>query len=255
VSGPIKKSAGAGREAIPAPFFYGLVLEYDGTAFDGWQVQKGRRTVQGLLEGALRLLFKARVPTNAAGRTDAGVHAAGQAVTFPAPRRFEGDLRAALNAHLPEDVVVLAATEAPVGAHARNDAAAKTYRYTLLNRPVRPALDRTRLHWVARPLDVKAMKREAKRWVGRIDFAAFAGPASKGLPTICRVTALKVKRRKHDRVTIDITADRFLHHMVRRLAGRIVQAGWGERDPKPLTLPARGLSLLSVVARRKKGNS
>jgi tRNA pseudouridine38-40 synthase len=241
-----KKSDKAGRGAIPAPLFcFQLTLEYDGTGFDGWQAQPGRRTVQAVLEAALRRLFKARVTTVAAGRTDAGVHALAQAVTFRAPRAFPGDLAAALNHLLPEDMAVLSAKAVPPGTHARRDAAWKTYRYTLLNRAARPALDRSRVHWVARPLDAAAMARAARGLIGKRDFAAFGAPPFPG-GSVCALRDCRVVRAG-DLVRIDVTGDRFLKHMVRRLAGRLVQAGWGARDPKPLTLPARGLALVKVI--------
>jgi tRNA pseudouridine38-40 synthase len=206
--------------------------------------------VQGALEKALRVLFKRRVATVAAGRTDAGVHAEGQVATFPAPAPFRGDLRAALNAVLPPDAAVLSAEEAP-GAHARRDALAKTYRYTLLNRSARGALHRARVHWVARPLDVSAMAREARRWEGRRDFAAFGDPPAPGAGTLCRLSRLSV-RREGDLIHVEMTADRFLKHMARRLAGRLVQAGLRAESVKPLTLPPQGLTLVSVRVRGSK---
>jgi tRNA pseudouridine38-40 synthase len=188
------------------------------------------------------------VTTVAAGRTDAGVHAAGQVVTFRAPHPFAGDLTAALNAQLPEDMAVLSAVPSRDG-HARRDAGWKTYRYTVFNRSVRPVLGRAAVHWIARPLDVPAMARSAQSFQGKKDFAFFAGRASRGLPTLCRLKSLSVTR-DGERIYMDITADRFLHHMVRRLAGHLVQIGWGEKDPKPLTLPAQGLTLMKVIPSR-----
>lgn len=248
-----KVSKKEGRGDIPAPPLfsaaYALRLEYDGTAFAGWQAQPPRRTVQGVLEDALRKIFGTRVTTVGAGRTDTGVHAAEQAVTFRAPRSFPGDLAAALNRLLPEDAAVLSCSAVSPEAHARRDALLKIYRYAILNRPVRPVLDRSRFHWISRPLAVAGMKKEAKKWVGRRDFVDFAGPASRGLPMACHVRAIRIAR-DGDRLFIDITADRFLHNMVRRLAGRLVQAGWGVKNPKPLTLPPEGLTLLKVVSSR-----
>ena len=222
-----------------------LTVEYDGARFDGWQVQPGRRTVQGELEKALKVLFKTRVAVVAAGRTDAGVHATGQAATFLAPRGFPGDLAAALNRLLPEDVSLLSAVRCRKDVHARRDAVRKTYRYTILNRVARPALDRTRVHWVARPLNAAAMGRETRRWTGKRDFARFGTPPFPN-GSVCNVSAFRVSR-KGDRLYIEITANRFLKRMARRLAGHLAQIGWGRKTPIPLALPARGLTLLEVV--------
>lgn len=245
-----KTSDKAGRGEIPAPLFFRLILEYDGAGFSGWQVQPGRRTVQGALEKALRILFKQRVTTVAAGRTDAGVHAEGQMVTFPAPAPFRGDLRAALNAVMPTDAAVLSAVPAP-GAHARRDALEKTYRYTLLNRPAHGALHRAQAHWVARPLDVATMARTAKALEGRRDFAAFGDPPAEGAGTRCHLRRFTV-RPEGDLIHIEMTADRFLKHMARRLAGRLLQAGLKMESVKPLTLPPQGLTLVSVALKKTK---
>jgi tRNA pseudouridine38-40 synthase len=224
---------------------YRLLLEYDGTDFAGWQIQPGRRTVQAELEGALKRLFGRRLPTVAASRTDAGVHAAGQPVTFRAPRAFRGDLAAALNFHLPEDAVVLSAREA-AGAHARRDAVSKTYEYRLVNRPVRPALRRRDAAWISSPLDLRTMRRAAAKLRARRDFREFGGRSARGRSPFCRLAGLSVLRRG-DEVRIRITADRFLHNMARRIAGHLIDAGLGKPSPRATrTAEARGLCLLEV---------
>ncbi|MBI4395457.1 MAG: tRNA pseudouridine(38-40) synthase TruA [Elusimicrobia bacterium] len=232
---------------LKLPAVYRLLIEYDGTRFFGWQIQPGRRTVQGEIEKALRPLFGRRVPIVGAARTDTGVHARGQVASFRAPRSFRGDLRAALNAHLPGDVAVLSAEKVPSSFHAQKEALAKTYRYQIINRPVRPALEAARAGWVARKLNVSRMRREAGKFLGRHDFSAFAGKASRGLSPYCRVTELHI-RKNGESVVVEITADRFLHHMVRRIAGHFVQAGLKhENGPHPKTMEAQGLTLMSVT--------
>lgn len=224
---------------------YRLLLEYDGADFAGWQIQPGRRTVQSELEGAIRRLFGKRLPTVAASRTDAGVHAAGQIVTFTAPRAFRGDLAAALNFHLPEDAVVLAASPA-AGAHARRDALSKTYEYRIVNRPVRPARLRRDAAWIAAPLDLPAMRRAAGRLRRRRDFRAYGGRSARGRSPFCRLSELSVKRLGEE-VRVRISGDRFLHHMARRLVGHLLQAGLGKAEATAThTAEARGLSLLKV---------
>lgn len=224
---------------------YRLLLEYDGSCFHGWQLQPGRRTVQGELEKALKKLFHKAIHVVGASRTDAGVHAAGQVASFRTPRRFRGNLPSALNAHLPPDISVLSAGLAPAGFHAQKDARAKTYRYSFLNRSARPARQRAARGWVAAPLSMDRMRREARQLVHRRRFADMAGRGSRGRSTVCRLLRLRVKRRG-PLVTVEVTGDRFLHRMVRRLVGRLVQAGRGGRLSQARTLESRGLELVKV---------
>jgi tRNA pseudouridine38-40 synthase len=233
---------------------YRLLLEYDGSRFSGWQVQKDRRTVQGELEAALARLFGRRVTTVGASRTDAGVHAEGQVASFLAPRPFRGDLAKALNYHLPDDVAVLRGERTKSAFHARNDAAGKTYRYLIVNRPVRPALGRDRSAWVGPPLDAARMRAAARRLVGRRDFSAFADHSTLDRTSpICRLTRLAV-RRKGDEVSLEMTADRFLRNMARRLAGHLIGAGLSRgkaaKPPVARTAEAKGLTLVRVFYKR-----
>ncbi len=224
-------------------FTYRLTLEYSGSRFFGWQVQPGRRTVQEELEKALRALFQERVACVGASRTDAGVHAQGQVVSFRAAKPLRGDLAAALNAHLPPDVAVLSASPAKASFHARNQAKAKTYRYRLINRPARPALARYDAAWEPCPLNLSAMKREAAKLLKQRDFADLAGPASRNKPSRCRLFSLKIQKRGEE-ILFALTADRFLHRMARRIVGRLIEAGGG-RFAK--TAPPQGLCLVRVV--------
>ncbi|HRY28646.1 MAG TPA: tRNA pseudouridine synthase A [Elusimicrobiota bacterium] len=225
---------------------YKLVLEYDGTRFSGWQFQPGRRTVQGELEKALRVLFRKRVSAVGASRTDSGVHAMGQVASLRAPGLFHGRLAAALNAHLPSDVSVLSAERAPSSFHARRDAVEKTYVYRLLARAERPALMRTRAAWLARPLRSGLLRREAERIRRRRNFAAFAGRAGRDRSPLCRLSRL-VARKRGDETIFEISGDRFLHRMVRRIVGQLIAAGLGKTRPDPRqTVPPHGLYLKSV---------
>lgn len=231
-------------------FTYRLTLEYHGGRFFGWQIQPGRRTVQEELEKALRTLFQERVTCVGASRTDAGVHAQGQGVSFRATKIFRGNLIAALNALLPPDMAVLSATQAKDSFHARNQAKAKTYRYRLINRPARPALSRYDAAWEPCPLNLAAMKREAEKILKQRDFADLAGPASRHKDSRCRLFSLKIQKRG-DEILFDLTADRFLHRMARRIVGRLIEAGGG-RFAK--TAPAQGLCLVRV-SYEKSGNN
>ena len=244
-----------------------LLIEYDGTGYCGWQRQDGAAarapSVQATLEGAAREVTGEQVEVVGAGRTDAGVHAWGQAAhlvtscRIPAAR-FPG----ALNAHLPGDICVLEAREAPEGFHARFDAIARTYRYEVLNRPAPSALLRDRAHHVSEPLDLDAMAQALAPCVGRHDFAAYCGAGSGPKTTVCTVREA-AWRGDGERIVLEITADRFLRHMVRMLVGTLLRVGRGrlpaDAPGKFLadsdnartgpTVPAHGLYLVRVEYR------
>lgn len=219
-----------------------LVVAYDGTDFVGWQRQKRGRTVQKTLEQALREILGRRVPVTGAGRTDSGVHAQGQAAHIEVASRMPpAELQRALNALLPADVSVRSVR--PVGRrfHARYSAKSKWYRYTIWNDPVRPALERRQVAYISSPLDLRAMQRAAGLLRRARDFRAFG---SRGSP-IRRLKQLRI-RKEGSRIFIDVRADGFLYHMVRRIAGFLIEAGRGRVTPIPPTAPAKGLCLMEV---------
>ncbi len=166
-----------------------------------------------------------------AGRTDAGVHAAGQVAHFDAPvaRRLAAWVYGA-NDHLPSDIAVLWAQAVPEAFHARHSALARRYRYTILNRDARPALDARRAWWVRKPLDAARMQHAAQFLPGEHDFSAFRAAACQSRTPIRRVDAVAVTRAG-DVVWIDIEANAFLHHMVRNIAGSLVVIGRGLEEP------------------------
>lgn len=242
-----------------------LVVEYDGTGYRGWQRQRGSAasqapSVQATLESALRQVTGEPIRVVGAGRTDAGVHAWGQVASFVTESRIPTErFPAALNAHLPADVCVVEAQEAPAGFHARFDAVSRTYRYLILNRPAPSALLRDRAYHVPEPLDVEAMRAALAPLVGRHDFAAYRGVASATRTTVCTILEAEVKR-VGSRVALTVTADRFLRHMVRMLVGTLVRVGTGRLPPEAPaaflgdgdsrrtgpTLPPYGLYLVRV---------
>ena len=244
-----------------------LLVAYDGTRYAGWQRQPNTLTVQVVLEEALRRLDGRRVMTTAAGRTDAGVHAVGQVVHASLRRpRSPTVLRRALNALLPDDIVVRRVTPAPIGRHPRFDAARKWYRYRIATGPVRPLFDRAYVHYISQPLNVAAMRRAARAWVGRHDFRAFHSAGRSVSSTRRRIYRLRVAtsgRATSGRVgelRIDVVADGFLYHMVRRMVGALLQIGRGQWTPEMAnallthrsglvapTAPARGLCLMQVT--------
>ena len=216
-----------------------LTVEYDGAGYCGWQRQRGSAaegapSVQATLERAVAEIAGEQIPVIGAGRTDAGVHALGQVASLVTGSRIPAvRFAAALNARLPPDVRVVAAEDVPDGFHARYDAAARTYRYEILNRPGPPALLRGLVHHVAAPLDIGAMSAAAAPLAGRHDFVAYRGAGSPTRTTVCSVGSILVESgngaQAEDaaRVRIVITADRFLRQMVRMIAGTLIRVGLG----------------------------
>jgi tRNA pseudouridine38-40 synthase len=238
-----------------------VVLAYDGTAYSGWQVQPGRDTVQGRIVAASQRLLGDAPRVTGASRTDAGVHALGQVVSIQGARELSADVVGrALNATLPRDIRVVACAAADEGFDARRAAAGKRYGYLLEDRPV-PSPFLLRYAWhVPVPLDVARMRESLRPLSGRHDFSAFcAAPGREHEPT-CTLRALHVLRR-HGRIALLVSGDRFLHHMVRNIVGSAVEVGRGAREPGWLaevlagrdrrragpTAPPHGLTLLRVL--------
>jgi tRNA pseudouridine38-40 synthase len=239
---------------------YRLVVEYDGTHFSGLQFQPEERTVAGELERALGALFVAPVKISAAGRTDAGVHATGQVVSYTAARAFPVErLALALNATLPPDLSVRSAGLAPDGFSARFDAVARRYVYRIVNRPQPSAVRRRFAHHVYRPIDLAAARHAAAAFLGQHDFAAFCGVPPERGGTIRTVHAIAIEA-SGDEVVVRIEGLSFLHRMVRISVGTIVEIATGRRDPDDVpriiasrdrrragyTAPACGLVLAGV---------
>jgi len=235
-----------------------LVLEYDGTEFSGWQVQRNRRTVQGVLQEVLGGLLGELVRVIGAGRTDAGVHALGQVAHFrthnPMPT---WRIWRALDGLLPEDIAVREVAEAPPDFHARFSAKARRYRYCIYLR--RRALGRQYGWLVPYKIDLARMGEAAGAILGRHDFRAFCIAASVPEPPFCTVSEATWTEGE-DGLYFDIVADRFLHSMVRLLVGTMLEIGRGKLPPEvvgeALTLgdrgivgpsaPAHGLCLMEV---------
>jgi tRNA pseudouridine38-40 synthase len=225
------------------------VVAYDGTDFAGWQKQGPRRTVQGALESAIHRVTGEVVMVVGAGRTDAGVHASGQAVHFDTEwNRPCPGLERALNAVLPRDVAVADLKPAPPGFHARYSALGRWYRYTVWNAPVRaPLLRRTSLH-VPMALDVSAMRQAGEMLLGEHDFGAFGRPVGPSGGTVRRLDRCDVER-DGGAVRLDFEANAFLRHQVRRMVGLLLEVGLGRvpaRAAADVVLGAPG----AIVPRR-----
>ncbi len=201
-----------------------LTIEYDGTDFRGWARQPERRTVEGCLRDALDALYPTWDGLAVAGRTDTGVHASGQVASVaveggpPATRAAE-----ALNTALPADVAVVAAEDAPEGFHARFSATARSYRYVVLNRPTRSALEARRALWWPRPVDETALAGCADLLPGEHDFTAFTPTVTEHDVLVRKVRSADWVRRG-DYLEFTITADSFLRHMVRTLVGTMLES-------------------------------
>lgn len=241
-----------------------LIVAYDGTAYAGWQVQAGDRTVQEALEAALAKVTGEPIRVTASGRTDAGVHALGQVVGFRTASRLPPEvLRRALNAELPRDVAVLEAGEAAEGFHATRHARRKRYRYLIDNGPVRDVFCRRYCWHFPAPLDAAAMHRAAQCLVGRHDFSSFqtsGSPRKTSVRTIYEIAVRRGEGPTSGRITIEVEADGFLYNMVRTIVGSLVGIGRGARPEAWLaqvlaaadrrvagpTAPPQGLFLVEV---------
>ena len=206
-----------------------LGIEYDGAAYAGWQQQAHARSVQAELERALAGVAGHEVSLTAAGRTDAGVHALMQVAHFDtAAARPEHAWALGGTAESSDDVTVLWAREVHDGFHARHSALSRTYVYRILNRPLRPALDRLRVCWVRRPLDARLMHRTAQCLVGERDFSSFRAAECQSSTPMRRLIEIGVERNG-DVVEVTVRANAFLHHMVRNIAGSLLLVGGGDR--------------------------
>jgi tRNA pseudouridine38-40 synthase len=206
-----------------------LLVEYDGTRFAGSQLQTNAVTVQGVLEDAIQKATEEASRIAFAGRTDAGVHARGQVAAFVTGSRLDCEtLRRALNAWLPEDVVVREAVDVAADFDPRRDAQRRHYRYVISNAVVRSALERNRAWHVTGKLDVESMAEAAMSIAGKHDFAAFASRLEDAAASTVRELYGFEVGRDGSSVLLDVSANAFLPHQVRRMAGALVEVGRGK---------------------------
>ncbi|MDD5179723.1 MAG: tRNA pseudouridine(38-40) synthase TruA [Gallionellaceae bacterium] len=209
-----------------------LGVEYDGCQFFGWQSQADGHTVQDTLQVALNSIASKPVTLIAAGRTDTGVHALEQVVHFDI--NIERPLSAwvrGVNALLPKNIAVLWAQPVPDEFHARFSAQARSYRYLLINRPVRSAVQHGRAGWFHTPLDVEQMREAAQYLLGEHDFSAFRASECQAKTPIKNLAQLDIQKQG-DTIIFDLTANAFLHHMVRNIIGCLVYVGKGKHPPQ-----------------------
>ena len=245
---------------------YKMVVQYDGTRYLGWQKLgeagsgEWSKTIQGKLESILSKMTGQTVTIDGSGRTDAGVHARGQTASFTAETELsEAEIRDYLNRYLPEDIAVTSVEQAPERFHARKDATAKTYSYTILNDTV-PDPFRERFEYrVAEKLDVSKMREAASYLIGTHDFRYFCSSKRMKKATVRTIYEIRIEE-EGKRLTLSFRANGFLYNMVRILTGTLIEVGKGERTPESLselfdarsreaagyTVPGKGLVLESV---------
>jgi tRNA pseudouridine38-40 synthase len=236
------------------------IVEYDGTEYAGWQSQQHSASIQDAVQAALSFVAGEPVTAICAGRTDSGVHASGQVIHFDTnavrtPRAWV----LGTNTRLSPAIALQWAGEVTSGFHARHRAIRRIYRYCILNRSARSALQRTRAAWIHRPLDAAAMHAAAQALIGEHDFSAFRSAECQSKTAVRRVERIEV-RRQGDYVWLEIAANAYLHHMVRNIVGTLLTL---EREADPAaavaqvlrqgkrrfagaTAPAAGLYLWSV---------
>ncbi len=245
-----------------------LIIAYDGTGYAGWQLQPGKPTIQQALEEALHRLTGESIRATASGRTDAGVHAQGQVISFETESQLPTEVFVrGLNAELPDDIVVRSAAEMPSGFHATRDARRKRYRYTIHDGPVRDVFCRPYAWHVRARLDEVAMHQAAQALLGTHDFRSFETRWPNRTTSVRTIFEIAVRRGgageggTEDLVTVEVEADGFLYNMVRAITGTLVEVGRGVHDKQwPATVlaamdrqaagptaPALGLCLVSVT--------
>jgi tRNA pseudouridine38-40 synthase len=241
-----------------------LTLAYDGTGYAGWQMQPGKPTIQAALEAALARITGAPIRAAASGRTDAGVHALAQVVSFKSATPLAPEtIRNALNAELPRDIAALAVEVAPDDFHARRDAIRKRYRYKIHDGDVPDVFHRPYCWQYRQPLNAEAMERAAQAIVGTHDFRSFEyrwPQRSSSVRTIYEAFVCRKAGSADGMITFDVSGNGFLYNMVRALVGTLVEVGrgakaenWpaeviaaGDRRTAGMTAPAQGLFLVRV---------
>ncbi len=238
-----------------------LTIEFDGTAYHGWQSQINAITVQDILTAAVDRLTGESCSLSGSSRTDAGVHAIGFVCNFQTSSTIPEDKFAyALNTLLPDDVVVKESREVSLQFHSRFSAKGKKYRYLIYNSQFPSALLRHRAYHVYYPLDIIAMQRAAEHFIGTCDFCAFSASGGSVKTTVRTITQITVGKREGNLVELNISGDGFLYNMVRIIAGTLVEVGFGRLEPDDIpeiiesldrrkagrTAPAHGLYLVEV---------
>ncbi|MGV8059189.1 MAG: tRNA pseudouridine(38-40) synthase TruA [Smithellaceae bacterium] len=238
-----------------------MVVEYDGTAYCGWQRQVNGLSIQQVLEETILLITQEKVTVIGSGRTDAGVHALNQVASFRSNTRLPAEiLYRGINGLLPPDIVLKAVEEVDREFNALRDARGKVYFYKICNKRLRPALGRNYFWFIYHPLDLTAMEQAAQYLIGLHDFSCFCATGSDVKDRTRILTGIHINRYEDGLLEITIEAQGFLKYMVRNIVGTLVEIGRGKRQPSEMkkilesrdrniagiTAPARGLYLKEV---------
>lgn len=238
-----------------------ITIEYDGSSYHGWQRQKTDRSIQNEIEKALEKMTSRKVTLLGSGRTDAGVHAAGQVANFKCDTRLTPEAFInGLNSLLPDDIIIKNCESVATQFHARYDARSKIYQYKILNRSVPAAIGRQYVWFIRKALDLQAMRAATAHLIGRHDFKCFEGTGSPRQDTTREVFSAELIEHENNLLIFEIEADGFLRYMVRSIVGTMVDVGLGkitpldfknilasrDRSQAGATAPARGLTLIKV---------
>ncbi len=238
-----------------------LTIEYDGSAFSGWQYQPNVRTVQGVIEQALETMLRQKVRIQGAGRTDAGVHALGQVASFEADTELlPARLQKGISALARPEVAVVDAAIAPPGFNARFDSTGKHYQYQILSRSTPSPMRRHTSYFVPQPLDIDLMQKAGQYLIGEHDFKGFRASDCERKKTVTRLSLVSVRKEESGLIAIDIEGVAFMKNMVRIIAGTLLEIGRKRLEPEIIqtlfdtgdrtlagpTAPAQGLTLVKV---------
>ena len=248
-----------------------MILQYEGTRYQGWQKQEStENTIQGKLEALLSKMTGNRVEVQGSGRTDAGVHALGQVANFHADTQMKAEeIMDYMNFYLPEDIAVISLIEVPERFHSRLNAKGKTYCYLVINSPLPHVFDRRYTHMVEEKLDVEAMRRAADILTGTHDFKAFTSNKRSKKSTVRTIYEIQIEKMpsvsmgsgdRKDEIRFTYSGNGFLYHMVRIITGTLLEVGTHKRMPEEIAeilasgqrenagelAPAKGLTLMEV---------
>lgn len=238
-----------------------IVIEYDGTKYNGWQSQKNGVGIQEMITNAIHQVTGEDIKINGSGRTDAGVHAIGQTANFLTESSIPANkFPVAINSFLPKDIVIKSAEDMDKDFHARYSVKGKKYMYVLNNSKLRSALDFYREYHMGQELDYKKMKKASEFFEGAHDFRGFMASGSSVKDTIRTISKVQLKKREDGRIIFCFTGDGFLYNMVRIMVGTLIDVGLGKINPDEIpdiikskdrkragkTVPAQGLYLMEV---------
>lgn len=227
---------------------YKIIVQYDGTRYKGWQVQKSTdMTIQGKLQDVLSTMIGQEVEVIGSGRTDAGVHAYGQVANFHVPTHFKAqDIMEYLNHYLPMDIAVVNIQEVDERFHARYHAVSKTYVYRIHTSTIPNVFERKYMYTYTQPLNVNRMRQAASYMLGTHDFMAFCGNKKMKKSTVRTVTAINIEEKENE-IQISYTGDGFLQQMIRIMTGTLIEVGNGNKQPEDI------LSILESKVRENAG--